>query len=375
MPKIIYVANTDWYLFNFRISLLKKMVEAGWQVIGAAPEGPYRKEIENIGVKFIPIILDRKGKNPFKELLSIWQLYKIYMNERPTLVHHFTIKPVIYGSIAARFVGDITVVNAITGLGYTLIRKGILRKFAESFYKYSMRKSACAIFQNRADLEYFLRRKLVDAEKAFLVEGSGVDVKKFSPVSSKSRSLERISFLMASRMLWDKGVREFIVAAENVTKRFRKSYFWLAGAIDSGNPTSVPEEWLVGKTSSDHIKWLGHQEDIKVLMAEADVIVLPSYREGLPKCLLEAAAMAKPIIATDIPGCREIVEDGINGILVPVGDSDKLEAAMIAMIEKDVSERERMGMIGRKRVLERFADNIILSKTFDIYRRIGFLIK
>ena len=371
MPKIIYVSNTDWYLYNFRLSLIKEMMHRGWDVVALAPASSYIEKLEKEGVRFHSLKMDRKGKNPFKDLLLVWKLFRIYKNEHPDIVHHFTIKPVIYGSFAARLLPDISVVNAVTGLGYVFKRKGIMQKIVEILYRMALTGKNYAIFQNPENLTYFVKNRLIRKERAWLIRGSGVDIQRFAPVATEEAVPSyRLIFLMASRMLWDKGVKEFVGAAKVVKERFPEAVFWLVGGVDDGNPSSVPEKWLREQAEGKIIKWWNHQDNILPFIQKADVVVLPtSYPEGVPKILLEGAAMAKPIIATDIPGCREIVTDGENGLLIPVKDVKKLAEAMNFMIENP-GKRLEMGKTGREKAIQEFSDEIVIKKTIEVYDKI-----
>ena len=368
MNKIAYVANTDWYLYNFRLSLMKTMADRGWEVWAVAPKSSYGEKLKEFGIRFHPLEMNRKGKNPFRDFGLFLRLFRLYRKERPDIVHHFTIKPVIYGSFAAKLVPNIFVVNAVTGLGYVFGKKGIMQRLVKGLYRLALRGNNYTVFQNEENLAYFVQEGLVPRKKAFLIKGSGVDIQKFSPGNNKNVSTQKVVFLMASRMLWDKGVREFVAAAEAVKARFPEAVFWLAGSVDIGNPSAVSENWLKEKVESGVVIWWGHQDDIKSFIQKADVIVLPTfYPEGLPKVLLEGAAMEKPIITTDVPGCREIVEEGINGLLVPIRNVEKLAEAMAYMIENQ-DMRAEMGKRGREKVVRDFSDERVIHETLEVYR-------
>ena len=354
---------------------MKEMKRRQWDVIAVSPLGVYAEKLKEEGLRFVPLRMDRKGKNPLKDAWLIWKLFEIYRSEQPALIHHFTIKPVIYGTLASRLAGGIPVVNAITGLGYAFINRGVLNKVVKYLYRISLKKSQAVIFQNAEDRSYFINKSLIGEDKAHLIMGSGVDTDKFSPLENGEKKLTsneaKTVFLMASRMLWDKGVKEFVEASLKVKKQFPDALFWLAGGIDKGNPSMVSEEWLQKVTVGKNVKWWGHV-DIKPLLEKADVIVLPSYREGLPKGLLEGASMEKPLITTDTPGCRDAVSDGETGLLVPVKDVEKLAEAMVWMVEHP-GERAAMGKKGRERVLKYFSDEVAITRTIDVYRNLGIM--
>jgi len=370
MKKIIYVSNTDWYLYNFRLNLMKRMLNETWEVVAVSPPGPFAVKLEAAGIRFVSLEMDRKGKNPLRDGKLFWKLRGIYRHESPDLVHHFTIKPVIYGTLAASSAGKIPVVNAVTGRGSAFMKRSWVGIAAEKLYKISLRRSAAVIFQNREDMKFFKDKGLIQNVKTYMIPGSGVDTKRFSPSEKRrEKGKDKIVFLMISRMLWDKGVNEFYEAAEMARAQYREAEFWLVGGTDPGNPSGIPEKTLRALEKKGVIKWWGFQEDAKKFCENADVIVLPSYLEGLPKTLLEGAAMEKPLIATDTPGCRDVVKDGVTGLLVPVKDAGKLAEAMAWMIENP-EERKAMGKRGRQQVLVLFSDEIVIRKTLEVYSQV-----
>jgi len=368
--KIVFVANTSWYLYNFRLSLLKEMVASGWKVFALAPHDKYSQYFEIHGISFVRLIISRRGINPLKELLTIWRIYIVYNRIQPDFIHHFTSKVAIYGSFAARLAGIKNVVSSITGLGYAFINKGILHFIVKAMYKVAFQGVSQVIFQNSNDKEMFLRYKLISPKKVYLVKGSGVNTEYFTSHVNDNRINGNITFALISRMLWDKGVGEFVEAAKSTKRSLPTVKFLLVGSPDYGNPNTVPEKYLEEQSSNGYIEWIGHVDDVKPFILKSDVVVLPSYREGLPKVLLEAASCGRAIVATDVPGCREIVEHGINGLLVPPKDVNSLAEAMFKLA-KDPGLRLQMGQNGRKKVLREFDDKIVIKKTMEIYKKVG----
>lgn len=370
--KIIVVSRCAWTLYNFRAGLMRAMQAKGYTILsgGAAGDG-FEPRIEAMGVPFIPLPVDKKGMNPCSDLRLIWTLYRWYHRERPNVVHHFTIKPVIYGSIAARLAGIPRIVNTVTGLGFVFTeeKRARLQRVVELLYRLAFCCTHFTFFQNQNDLELFLNRRLLKAHKAGLLPGSGVDCAFFKPCRLKKLSPDNpCTFLMVSRLLWEKGVLEFVEAARIVKGDFPKVKFQLLGRRDERNPSVVPQTDLDKWQHEKVITWLGEVSDVRPIVANADVIVLPSYREGVPRSLLEAAAMEKPIITTDAVGCREVVKNGVNGLLVPVKDSKALAQAMILMIEHP-EMRKRMGVAGREKVQREFDERIVIDKILQVYEQ------
>jgi len=368
--EIVFVANTSWYLYNFRLSLLKEMVANGWKVFAMAPQDKYSQYFEIHGISFVRLIISRRGINPFKELLTIWRIYVIYKRLQPDFIHLFTPKMAIYGSFAARLAGIKNVVSSITGLGYAFINKGILPFIVRAMYKVAFQGVSQVVFQNSNDKEMFLRYKLVSPKKVYLVKGSGVNTEYFASRVNDNRLNSNITFALISRMLWDKGVGEFVEAAKATKSKLSTVKFLLVGSPDYGNPNTVTEEYLEEQNANGFIEWIEHVDDVKPFIVKSDVVVLPSYREGLPKVLLEAASCERAIVATDVPGCREIVEHGINGLLVPPKDVNSLAESMLKLA-RDPGLRLQMGRNGRKKVLREFDEEVVIKKTMEIYKKMG----
>jgi glycosyltransferase involved in cell wall biosynthesis len=369
VKKIILASRCAWTLYNFRAGLLRALQKEGHIVIGGGAGGDgFEDYITDLGVPFVSLPVDRQGINLPADLKLLWTLYRWYQRERPAVVHHFTIKPVIYGSIAARLAGVPRIINTVTGLGYVFIEDDVtwLRYIVKKLYSIALNCADFTFFQNRDDLAYFRSHGLIQPGKAGLLPGSGVDCSFFSPVVVGRSPDAPITFLMVARLLREKGVEEFVEAARVVKDSFPMARFQLLGPRDERNPTVVSVSDLARWQEDKIITWLGETTDVRPIMAQADVVVLPSYREGTPRALLEAAAMAKPIITSDTAGCREVVEDGVNGFLVRVKDVQALTKAMIHLIQ-DSALRERMGKAGRAKVEQEFEEWSVIKKVMESY--------
>ena len=373
MTKAMLVSRCAWTLYNFRQGQMQAMRDDGMTVLGGGSDGDgFEGKIEALGVPFMPLPIHKRAINPKADMRLILSLYRWYKAERPQIVHHFTIKPVIYGSIAARLAGVPRIVNTITGLGYVFMEGGAvwLRNLVELQYKVALRASHFTFFQNPDDLNLFIGRGLVNKSKTGLLPGSGVDTNRFAPQAQPiSGGPDRpVRFIMVARLLRDKGLYEFAEAAKKLKSEGANAEFVLLGGRDERNPHAAPlcdvEAWINEGT----LKWLGESSDVRGPLSEADVAVLPSYREGTPRSLLEAAAMGKPIITADSVGCRETVDHGVNGLLVPVRDADALAEAMRTLLNAP-ELRKRMGCAGREKALREFDEKIVIRSIMDVYHR------
>lgn len=369
--RIALVANTDWYLYNYRLSLAREILAAGGEAILISPSGAYVPRIREEGFLWLRIGLRRLSVNPFRESHALLGLVRLYLRHKPDLVHHFTHKPVIYGSLAARIAGGIPVVNSVTGLGYLFTHPGWravgLRRLALPAFRIALAAPKMrVIFQNTGDKNVFVRSGLVQSAKCAIIPGSGVDPDRFRPWPEPAGDP---IVLMSSRMLWDKGVADLVDAARKLRTEKAKFRLILAGAIDVGNPTAIPQQQLHAWEDEGVLEWIGQQDDMPSLLARSHIVVLPSYGEGIPRALVEAASCAKPIITTDVDGCREVVKDGVNGILVPPRNAAALATAIERLIG-DAETRRGMGRRGREIVLKDFTDAAINRQTLAEYRRL-----
>lgn len=361
----------DWVFCSHRLALAVAAKKAGYDIYVVANETAHGDQIRGAGLTLIPINLVRKSMNPVTELGVLWQLMRIFRNVRPDIVHNVAIKPIIYGSLAARLTGIRNVVNALTGMGYIFIsgdlKARILRPLIEFLFGFTLnRKGSQVIFQNTDDCRQLVMSGIVDEEKITIIRGSGVDISVYS--ANPPPNTDAIMVILPSRMLWDKGVGEFVEAARHLKSEGINARFILVGGGDPHNPAAVPDETLAKWADDGIVEWWGHREDMPAVIASSHIVCLPSYREGLPKALIEAASCARPIVTTDVPGCREIVEHGVNGLLVKVRDAQELTEALRTLIN-DSSARERMGEKGRDIVEQGYTIEKVIDETLHVYER------
>ena len=374
---VLLVANWDWVLYNFRLPLARELERQGLNIILVCPSGKYTDQIQAMGFAWQPWNLNRRSIYPWHELGSIIELYKIYRQLRPAAVHHFTIKPILYGSLAARAAQGTVVINNFTGLGYLFseARKAkILRWIVLPVLRRALRGEGFhTAFQNKHDLEHLVSLDVISEEDTTLIPGTGVNISDYLPVTEGKDSPEEPVVIMAARLLWDKGLAEFVDAARTIRANETPARFWLAGAPDHGNPDSVPEHILEEWCQEGVVELLGHRNDIPDLLKKSDIAVLPSsYNEGVPLFLLEAAATGLPLVATDIEGCRMVIDSGINGYLVPRANADSLANAISTLLT-DAQLRRKMGRASREIAVERYDQNLILSRYIDLYQEMGLL--
>jgi glycosyltransferase involved in cell wall biosynthesis len=365
---IVYLITEDWYFWSHRLALAKGARESGYRVHLITRVGEYGDRILAEGIGLIPTALRREGRNPRDELRVISEIVRIYKSLRPHIVHHVGVKPIIYGSVAARLAKVPIVVNALPGLGYVFARsdrKARLFRLAIAplFRRLINRPNASLILQNRDNERVLVQAGIVAPERVAIIRGSGVDLSQF-PV--QAQAVGRPVVLLASRMLWDKGVGDFVEAARRLKEAGADARFVLVGETDPANPASIPQTQLMSWVSEGIVEWWGPRRDMPEVFAEAAIVCLPSYCEGLPKVLLEAAASGRPIVTTDVPGCREIVQQGENGFLVPVRNPAAIAVAVGELLG-DRLLRDRMGRCGRKIVEENFSVYRVVSETLALY--------
>ncbi len=383
--KITYAANDEWSLYNFRRSQIESALKKNWDVVCVCSEGPLVEHIKKFGVHKI-LLLRKYKKNaaPFTDLTLFFEFYHIYKQWKPEIVHQFSIKPVIYGTIAARLAKVPIIINTTTGLGYVFAdkerKRKALRIIVSALYRLAGKLSDFIFFQNEDDKKLFINRKFVRKEKTSVVPGSGVDTQFYSQNNINKRITEKIKkelkyktnqiiILMASRMLYDKGIAELAECFKRIKKIKPELRFLLAGPLVPGNPAHIPIEVIKKWQKENKIEYLGMRSDIRELIGLCDIVVLPSYREGKPKFLLEAASMGKPIITTDAPGCRDTVVNGENGILVPVKDVESLSKAILKLINNP-ELRRKMGEESRKKAEKEFDEKIVVNQTMKIYSQL-----
>jgi glycosyltransferase involved in cell wall biosynthesis len=369
--KLLFVDNNPDFIISHRLPVVLGAKNAGFDVHVAAPMKSSAERIRELGAAFHPIKLDRKGVNPFQEISTIHALYRLYRGLKPDLVHHISVKPVAYGGIAARLAGVPAVVNSLTGLGYVFIGKGVKAAFLRAVVLNLFRVAyghgrTVATFQNPDDERELVGRGIVAKADSALIRGSGVDMRVFKP-SSEAQGPPVVVF--PSRLLWDKGTEEFVTAARMLRERGVVARFVLVGRIDEGNPAGIPRSQIEDWASEGSVEWWGHRDDMPAVFADSHVVCLPSYREGFPKALIEAAACSRAIVATDVPGCREVVENGVNGFLVPAQDAVALADALERILS-DPEARAAMGRAGREKVEKTLAVETVVDATLALYRKL-----
>lgn len=365
--RLLFVVTEDWYFVSHRLPLAAAARAAGFDVAVATREGQHADIIRNAGIRLIPFALSRRGGNPLREIIALWRLYR---REQPDLVHHVALKPVMYGSLAAWLARVPAQINAVAGLGWLFTSSGrgmrLIRPALRSILAHLLNHPhSLTIVQNPED-RALLERSGMSSARLRLIRGAGVDVQFFYPALPPA---EPVCIVLASRMLWDKGVGEFVEAARRLTEAGVVARFLLVGDPDPANPASVPESTLCSWHGKHGVEWCGRREDMLVVLQSAHIACLPSYREGLPKFLLEAAACGLPIVTTDAPGCREVAQDGTNGLLVPVRDAAALAAALRKLID-DAELRRRMGAQSRLRAETEFGLETVIAQTLAVYREV-----
>lgn len=375
--KVLLYANTAWYLYNFRRSLALSLRQEGYEVVLASPPDPYGEELRKLGFQWVPVPMVRRSVNPLRELRLLWWLKALMLREGIQLVHSFTLKCAIYGSIAGRMAGVPGRINAVAGLGFTFTRNGpkarALRLVAGTMLRMAMGgKGVRLILQNPDDLAMFQRLNLLPAEHITLIPGSGVNCERFQPSGQPPRQPgEVFKVLLPARVLWDKGVAEYVQAARKVRDELGGGVeFLIAGEPDPGNPTAVPVEDIKDWQRQGLITWLGHVADMPALYRQVHAVVLPSYREGLPKGLIEAGAAGLPLVATDVPGCNQVVKHRHNGLLVPAKDAAALALA-IAELRDDPLQCDAYGGAARAYVQQQFEETIVNARTKAVYRELA----
>jgi glycosyltransferase involved in cell wall biosynthesis len=367
--KLLFFVTEDWYFCSHRLPLAVAAKDAGYNVTVVTRVTNHGNQIESSGLKLIPLKLSRRGSNPFKEIAVIQRLIKIYHSEKPDIVHHVALKPVIYGTIASIFVSKPRVVNAMAGLGYLFssntLKARILRPLIKSVFRLLLnRQNSKLILQNPDDVRTMVDGQIVGKDRVTLIRGSGVDTSQFKK-QPEPTGIPVVT--LASRLLWDKGVGEFVRAAELLHQKKVKARFILVGKGDPDNPSAISDIQLKKWHRQGTIEWLGHKNNIAEIFSRSHIVCLPSYYgEGVPKVLIEAASCGRPIVTTNTPGCREIVKDGLNGILVPPKDADAVAEALEKLI-KTPEIRKQMGDKGRELVENEFSIQKVVDETLHVY--------
>ena len=360
---IVLSANSDWNIVNFRQGLVRGLQSAGYEPVVIAPtDSAADARMRDLGVERIPIAIDRAGLNPVADLKLLLKYRSLLQRLRPVAYLSYTIKPNIYGSFAAGLLGIPALPN-VSGLGTAFIQGGGLQALVTRLYRIAFRRAPIVFFQNQEDRALFVDRGIVRSTQARVLPGSGVDLDSFRPAPLPPGPFV---FLFIGRLLRDKGIMEFVDAARSLRADFPDARFQLLGGVDEGNRTGIRQKQLDSWIAEGVVEHLGTTNDVRPFIARSTAVVLPSYREGLPRSLLEAAAMARPLIASDVPGCRDVVEDGANGYLCPVRDAAALANAMRRLLQLPRQQQLAMGEAGRKRVQERFSEVLVVQAYLDV---------
>ncbi len=369
--KLFFVVNVDHFFISHRLPLALQAMQEGYEVYVLTADTGRREELESVGIHFLSIPFERSGRNPFHELKCLWLLCKYYRRYRPGVIHHITLKAALLGSLAAKLTFSSKVVNAISGFGYNFTdgRNGIVQKIVRFLIRIAFKsKHFSFILQNPDDAERIKRLSLVPVSHIHIIKGSGVDLDLFKETFPVEK--EKLHILFPARILRDKGVMEFIEAAKLMRgKALGKVVFLLAGNCDRGNLSVVKEEDLLPLLEPGYIEWIGFRKEMYPEYQNSDIVVLPSYREGLPKSLIEACAVGRPVVTTDVPGCRECVRDGWNGYLVPARNSEALAEAMRKLIG-NAELRKEFGQHSRHLAEQQFSLSTVVAEHMKIYAKV-----
>ena len=368
---ILMVANVDWIFIYHRLEIAVKAKTEGYRVIVLAKNSGRSKEITDKGLEFVDLPISRSGTNIFKELKVIRYLFNFYKKTKPIIAYHVTMKPIIYGTLVSKFL-QISTVNGVSGLGYNFTgeRKSFVQKIMIGLMTYGFDKTSnYLVFENKDDYAELKDLNIVkNHNEVYISKGVGVNLQKFYPIASDQN--KKTTIILPARMLWDKGVKEFVNAALLLKEQyFGKVFFKLYGMVDLGNKEAVPEEYLNKIKIDGYLEWLDHHEEMIQVYKNADVVVLPSYREGMPTVLLEACAMGLPIVTTNAIGCKECVEDNVNGFIVPLKNVDKLATAIKKLIDHPKLRLE-MGKVGRVRAESMYDRSKVVQKHIKIFNSI-----
>jgi glycosyltransferase involved in cell wall biosynthesis len=361
--RIAVVANTSWYLYNFRRNLMRALLEDGHEVVSIGGDGEYARRLRDEGHRHVDVKFNSDGTHPLEETSTVLQLRGALRRERADLVLSYTPKGNIYAALALRGTHAAQIMN-VSGLGRAFVQAGSLGRLVSLLYRVTTGRAAWVFFQNDEDWGHFVDRGLVTREKSAVLPGSGVDLKRFDPAPMPARDGSTCTFLMVARLLWEKGVGEYVTAARLVRQTEHGARFQILGPIDESPRRGVPRNTLQAWVDEGIVEYLGETDDVRPFVRAADCIVLPSYREGLPRSLLEAAATARPVIASDVPGCRVVVDEGSTGQLCPARDARQLARVLLEMVHVGPGERRRMGLSARAKMEREFDEQIVI----DAYR-------
>jgi glycosyltransferase involved in cell wall biosynthesis len=355
---VVISINAAWNIFNFRRGLIRALLGAGYRVVALAPPDGYEQRLIEIGAEFLPLPMDAGGTSPVRDALLLIRYLRRLRQLRPAVFLGYTAKPNVFGSLAAHALG-IPVINNIAGLGTAVLARGRLAAILLRLYRFALRRSRTVFFQNADDLGEFVGAGIVRPEQARRLPGSGVDLSHFC--AAMPSATDRPTFLLIARLLRDKGVIEYVEAARIVRRKCPAARFQLLGFLGVANPTAISRDELENWVTDGLIEYLGDTDDVRPAIAAADCVVLPSYREGVPRSLLEAAAMARPLIASDVPGCRDVVRAGINGFLHPARNAEALADTMLEFIALSDASRATLGHESRALAEREFDERLVIA--------------
>ena len=362
--RIAIVSNLSWNLYNFRLSLMYAMKNAGYEVVAIAPYDQYSQKIIDAGFEFHDIKMNAQGMNPLEDLKTTYAFYKLFKKISPDVLCQYTIKPNIYGSFVANLL-NIKTINNIAGLGTLFMRDGIMTKIAKMLYKFSQSNAHRVFFQNREDYHLFINKGIVEAKQCDILPGSGVDTNRFKPHLKVEN--QKIRFLLIARMIWEKGIGEYVKVAREIKKNYPNVEFCLLGFLDVENLGAITKEEMNRWVEEGIINYLGVSDRVDEVIQSADCVVLPSYyREGTPKTLLESGSSGKPIITTDNVGCRDVVDHGVNGYICQPRSWEDLKEKVEMFLALTPQEKAKMGRESRKKIKKEFDESIVINKYLDL---------
>lgn len=368
-PLVMVSANQAWNLVNFRAGLIRALIARGYAVLAVAPpDSVWEARLAEMGCGFAPLPVDSSGLSPWRDLATLRAIDRLMRRHRPVAWLSWTIKPNCYGALAARRRGVVALPN-VSGLGTVFIRPSLVTAIAQGLYRLAFQRCPAVFFQNGDDRDLFVARRLVRPEQARLLPGSGVDLARFAVPEGGRPGRGR--FLMIARLLADKGVREYVAAARRVRAELPDARFTIVGAVDADNRTAIPRAELDGWLSEGVIDWVPPVDDVRPLIAAADWIVLPSYREGASRVLIEATAMGRPVVTTDVPGCRDLVTDGENGLVCGPRDAVALAAALARAAAMPDAAWHAMARRGRARAERDHDEALVAARYFEVLARAG----
>lgn len=364
--KIVYIVNVDWFFISHRMPLALHAIKEGWDVYVLTKDTGRKGELEGCGVHFIDVPFGRTSTNPLQELKCLIAIRRELKRIKPDVIHNVTWKGCLWGGMAAKMVGNKHVVNALSGLGSVFINKGLVNRVMGYLAKVSFKDDCSAfIFQNPDDVNWFKSQSYASDDRIYMIKGSGIDLKAFAFKEPEPK--EKLKILFPARMLRDKGLLELIEAMKLLQPKHEgRIELVLAGSCGDANKTAITEEELKSMLVDGYITWIGNQNSMYPIYVDSDIVVLPSYREGLPKSLIEACAVGRSIVTTDVPGCRECVDEGVNGYLVPLKSVNELADAIEKLVD-NADDRKQFGIASRKKAEEEFSIENVIEKTFSIY--------